>query len=56
MGLVTKGRDIHKGRYTLLELHMISFLSPLEQKKNDTRYSQNSLEMYRSSTYLKVQE
>ena len=36
MGLVTKEGDMHKGRYILLELHMIFFLSVLEQKKNDT--------------------
>lgn len=35
MGLVTKRRDIHKERYALLELQIISFLSPLKQK-NDT--------------------
>lgn len=43
--LVTKERDIHKGRNILLELHMISFLSLFQQKKNDMRYSWDTLEI-----------
>lgn len=33
MQFVTKNGNIHKERNVLLELHMISFLSPLQQKK-----------------------
>lgn len=36
--LVTKGRYLHKGKYRLLELHTISFLSPLEQQQQKDIY------------------
>lgn len=36
--LVTKGRYMYKGKYILLELHTISFLSPLEQQQQKDIY------------------